>query len=436
MIQRLRESKLLRLFSSSVIDQALLSGASFAVGLLLLRNTSNEHYGLYVLAQSAMLLAVSLHGAFVGGPLSILASKKTDALRNQMIGAVDGYLHRLLLITVLLLLPIPALLWMANVLDTLEVLVATAALIACWASMRRDYSRTVLLMQAQPNTILRSDLAFVAVLVAGAAIASLGPLASVAAAVAVVGATAAAFVGDRLGRAAVRRSIGWQPGPAAGWWREMLPLSTWASVGALTHFSLSQSYNVIVASQFDVAAVAAVNAARLMLMPTYLLANGVKGLLVPMSARWLRDEGFDALLRKLTLFVIGLGVLSLAYFVVMWFSRDWIMESVLKKSFPQMDMMICGWGVLVLINLVRDTYQNALLVREKFRALAGLVALGATVSIGSMWVAIDHFGTAGVVLGMICGELVYLFCVIALVLRERAKPETFGAAAETTPNAE
>jgi len=41
-----------------------------------------------------------------------------------------------------------------------------------------------------------------------------------------------------------------------------------------------------------------------------------------------------------------------------------------------------------------------------------------------------------VVLGMICGELVYLFCVIALVLRERAKPETFGAAAETTPNAE
>lgn len=428
MIRRLRESKLLRLFSSSVIDQALLSAASFVVGLLLLRNTSDEHYGLYVLAQSAMLLAVSLHGAFVGGPLSILASKKPDALRNQMIGAVDSYLHRLLMVVTLLLSPIPALLWVAKLIDSLEALVATAALLACWVSVRRDYSRTVLLMQAEPNTILRSDVLFVVVLIASAAIASLGPLASVAAAVAVVGAMAAAFAGDWLGRSAIRRSIGWQPGPAAGWWREMLPLSTWATVGAMTHFSLSQSYNVIVASHFDAAAVAAVNAARLMLMPTYLLANGVKGLLVPMSARWLRDEGFDALLRKLTLFVIGLGVLSLGYFVVMWFSRDWIMQTVLKKSFPQMDLMICGWGVLVLINVVRDTYQNALLVREKFRALAGLVGLGAAVSIGSMWVAIDHFGTAGVVLGMICGELVYLFCVIGLVLRERAKPDTFGAA--------
>jgi O-antigen/teichoic acid export membrane protein len=73
----------------------------------------------------------------------------------------------------------------------------------------------------------------------------------------------------------------------------------------------------------------------------------------------------------------------------------------------------------VLINLVRDVYQNALLARERFKSLAALVGVSAAVSVTGMWFGIDRFGTAGVLIGMIGGELAYLFGVGYLLFKER-----------------
>jgi O-antigen/teichoic acid export membrane protein len=419
MIRRLFGSSLLRLFSSAVIDQAILSAANFLLGLLLIRNTPDTQYGLYVLAQSTVLLMVSANGAYVGGPLSILGSKKSEEGRQAMIGAVDSSHRRFLFFAVLCLIPLAPIGYLLGLLDGLHALVAVTGIFACWTALRRDYSRTVLLMYAKPNSILLTDVLYVVVLVAGAALAAFGPLPAVAAAVAVLALAAAGFAGDRGGRMAVGRVLDWQPGTATAYWKEMRPLAIWGTVGAVTYWLLSQSYNSIVAAKLDIAAVAAVNAARLLLMPTYLLANGVKGLLVPMSARWLRDEGLDALLRKLGLFVAGLALLTSSYFVVLWLSRAWLVSHVLKKSFAQLDMMLLGWGALVLINLVRDVYQNALLARERFKSLAALVGVSAAVSVTGMWFGIDRFGTAGVLIGMIGGELAYLFGVGYLLFKER-----------------
>ncbi len=47
---------LARLFGSSIIDQALLSAANFAVGLMLIRYSSETQYGYYILAFNAMML--------------------------------------------------------------------------------------------------------------------------------------------------------------------------------------------------------------------------------------------------------------------------------------------------------------------------------------------------------------------------------------------
>ena len=52
MIARLVQSRLLRLFSGTVIDQAMLSAVNFLVGLLLIRYTTDADYASYVLAVS------------------------------------------------------------------------------------------------------------------------------------------------------------------------------------------------------------------------------------------------------------------------------------------------------------------------------------------------------------------------------------------------
>ena len=69
--RRRRHFAFARLLSSAVVSQALLSAASFAIGLMLIRRTSDLQYGYYILASSAILLLVSLQNAFFNPPLAI-----------------------------------------------------------------------------------------------------------------------------------------------------------------------------------------------------------------------------------------------------------------------------------------------------------------------------------------------------------------------------
>ena len=53
---RRRQFAVARMLGSAVTSQAVLSAASFAVGLLLIRHTSDLQYGYFILASSAVLL--------------------------------------------------------------------------------------------------------------------------------------------------------------------------------------------------------------------------------------------------------------------------------------------------------------------------------------------------------------------------------------------
>src|SRR5690606_11593283 len=55
-----------RMFSGAVVDQALLSASSLAVGLLLIRHASELQYGYFVLVTSVLMLTTSLQSAFIG----------------------------------------------------------------------------------------------------------------------------------------------------------------------------------------------------------------------------------------------------------------------------------------------------------------------------------------------------------------------------------
>ena len=59
---------LFKQFSATVVDQIALSGANFLVGLLLIRQTSDADYGMFVLVQSAITLA-DLGRRWLGSPV-------------------------------------------------------------------------------------------------------------------------------------------------------------------------------------------------------------------------------------------------------------------------------------------------------------------------------------------------------------------------------
>src|ERR1700688_2249671 len=83
-----RIRRVVQFFGSGVLDQIVLSGASFFAGLLLIRFASDAAYGQYVLAQSAILLFLSAQGAWMSGPASVVAPRKAPPERRLMVGSL------------------------------------------------------------------------------------------------------------------------------------------------------------------------------------------------------------------------------------------------------------------------------------------------------------------------------------------------------------
>lgn len=416
MAKLLSKDGIVRLFGSAVVDQAVLSAANFAVGLLLIRYSGDVAYGRFVLVQAAVLLLIAVQRAWVIDPLTVLAPKKTDAVQREMVGAIKVSQRRFLSRSCLLALLAPPVGYFAGILVPDVALLMTVGLLACWAALERDYLRGVLMLYYRPETVLAADVVYVAVLVAGVLFAVWLP--AFQAIVATLGLAVAAAAGGVPAYRSLSRSPGWLTTDATPFWREMRTLSVWATVGATIYWVLGQGYNYILVLKLDTTAVAHVNAIRLLLMPTYLLTIGIKALLLPMSVRWVTDNGFRFLLKRLAQFIVALAALDCIYFALLWFSSDWVLANVLDKQIPNHRFMIAMWFLLSLINLVRDVFLTALLVRQRFKSTARLVALSALVTVVSMWFALDFMAAPGALVGLAVGELVLLLGVMWMIWRQ------------------
>jgi O-antigen/teichoic acid export membrane protein len=417
MILALSRNRLLRLFSGTVVDQAMLSAVNFIVGLLLIRHTTDLDYGSYVLVQTGVALLVSLQGAWLGGPVSVLAPKKDAATRRAMVGVAYFHQRRLGLQLLALCAVLTVVLAALGGAGGVGPAIFAAGALASWAAIERDYLRSVLLIYQRPQVMLLVDVAYVAVLVGGVALALIAPVEV--ATFAVLANAAAAALASFLMRRSVARDPGWNLHHDAGLWREMRPLSTWAVVGVVVYWSFSQGYNYLLAAMLDVQAVAAVAATRLLLMPVNLLTTGVKGLLIPTVAGWLRESGLHVVMRRLYLFGFGLFVLAGIYCLVLWLLRDWVTGTLLHKDIPQRDALMLLWTGIYLMSLVRDVWQTALMVLERFRLLAQFVALNAVVSLVLIVVCTHYYAAPGALVGLAVGEGIYTVIVLVMLRIEQ-----------------
>lgn len=412
MIRALAGSRLLRLFSSAVLDQALLSATNFLVGLLLIRYSSDADYGQYVLAFNGLLLLTSFQGALIGGPLMVLAPKKSPEEQRAMVAElyrrVMGFCLRA---TPILLLLLPIVAWLAG--QTLEfALLVAAFIVAAHAAIEREYLRSALMIYARPNAVLAADTVYALVLAATALLAIL--LVRPAAPAAVLGIAVASWIGARVAHASFGKQPGWSTQPAPLALSQVLPLGYWAAAGSLIYWLFYQGYSYLAAIKLDVAAVAALAATRLLLMPVNLLATGVRQVLMPTAVGWYRDYGIWQLVRRI--FIVSLGVLLLMaiYDAALWLLRDWIIDSVLQKDIADRNLLLGLWILIFSLAVVRDQVMMVFLIRERFRAMTQLTAACAVVSLLSSWFAMGQYGVVGALYGLAFGELVNLLGVLVL----------------------
>jgi O-antigen/teichoic acid export membrane protein len=177
----------------------------------------------------------------------------------------------------------------------------------------------------------------------------------------------------------------------------------------------------------DVAAVAAIAATRLLLMPVNLVSAGIGSIMLPLASGWLHQHGAPMLLRRLCLMALGMAATTLCYFAVLWLLRDWIFSVVLKKQFAQRDALLMLWGAIFLVMVVRYQLCYLLAAQGRFRALTLTTLVSAVTSLAASYWAMLRFGVAGALVGMLIGELISVTGIVIISFRKARHPLTASA---------
>ncbi|MBS0419125.1 MAG: hypothetical protein JSR66_15555 [Proteobacteria bacterium] len=409
-------SAFLRMLSGAVAVQIILSASNFVVGLMLVRQTSDEQYGYYVLITTAILFGTTLQGSFIQPPMIIRLTRAAGAQgRSDLIGGLLRDQRRLLpLVGVLLALVATGFLLAGRLTWSIAAILACGAL-AFVAALRREFFRMVLFAYRRPNDVLQSDFVYCILLVSGAYVATLTRLP---AAVAASGLALAGIIGGTLLGRALWRHEPWNVQAAPGTLREIAPQGAWSGFGGTAHWLFSQGYGYMVAGAIDVTAVAALAATRLFTMPVALLSIGIGTLMLPTASKWTKDHPPTVVLKRLALFATALAGGASCYLGVMWLARGWIFDHVLKKHFTGSDGLLIVWSLNAIVTVFRDQLLYFLSARGLFRATSVLTATCAVISLSTGFVLMRYLGTVGASLGLLTAEIINTLGIVALSIRE------------------
>jgi O-antigen/teichoic acid export membrane protein len=405
----------LRFFGAGVVDQIVLSGANFLAGLLMIRRTTDVAYGQFVLAQSAILLLVSAQVSWLTGPLAIVVPKKSLPEKARVIGIMRASQAKFLRNLSAALLLATAAGWLMGILKPGIALVAAGIMLACWAALQREYLRSALIMHTRPRQLLQSDVLYAVCLIIGVVGATYWTSWS---GIAAIGALAmAALIAAALSYRKLGANPGWAAGDAKPLWQEVRKIGIWATVGSVIYWIFAQSYSYILAGRFDLAAVASVNAARLLLTPIFVFTIGVNNVLITSTAKWLAAVGLSKTLRRLLVVLLTITALDLIYLVFVWSMRGWLIGSVLHKTIADRDTLLILWASIALIFLPREILQAVLFASGRVKSMTWVIAVSALVSLTLTWYGVGHWGTASVLIGQIAGESVNVLVLAGMLWR-------------------
>lgn len=406
---------LARLFAGAVVNQALLSLTSFVAGLLMIRRTNDTEYGYYVLITAAVPLLSQLQAAFIFPAMANRVTRVDLAARRDFVGGVIREQQQLLSAALAIGLALLGVIRLSGLVGNGPALIIAAGIFATAANLFREFFRGALQAYRRPYEVLRGDLVYCVVLVAGVFVATLTamPAAVAASVLAVAGAC-----GGVLLAASLWRYEPWSRDGAPGVLRGIGVLGAWAAAGSAIHWTFTQGYSYIVAGTLDVASVAGIAATRLMLMPVVLFSIGITTLMMPTASLWLQKHGTRGLLRRLGLLAVGMGLATICYSGVIWFFRGWIFDHVLKRHFAGQDLLLLLWSATFLSIVVRDQLIFLLIAHSRFKILAALTLFSAVVGLTVSYVAMHYWGAAGAPLGVLVGELIHIVGVLVLALRE------------------
>jgi len=404
-----------RNLGGAVISQGLLSVINLSIGLILIRRVSHAQYGYYVLIAATAPLLVQFQNSLIAPLLTSRVTTASDDERKDYVGGLMREQRRLLAIVTTVGLLGCLLIWLGGRVPTETLIVLLAGVVASIGALFRDFMRIILITYRRPYDVLRTDVVYALVFVGGVWVSTLS---GVPAALSALAMASGAIASGLLLARVLRRMDPWHTPGMRGAFSQSVVLGLWSATGAVIHWVFQQGYTYIVALQLDVTAVAAIAATRLLLSPLGVFSLGINSLMFSTSTLWLKHHGPRGLMRRVLVFALGMACMGLVYVAVMWWMRDWIFLHILKRDYPQRDLLLGIWSMVFICTVIRDQVIYLQMARGHFKRLAGLTALCAVLGLSVTLLSIRHYGAAGGLLGLFAGELLHVIGVLVLAIRD------------------
>lgn len=390
---------------ASVVDQALLSGLNLLIGLALIRYASKETYGLYTQLFAAGLLTTTLLDALIGSALTTLAARLPADERG-------GFVARAARIQWVAsgLLAILAGFVVGGLVKLLDLPASPAVLglsfsAFIFAQGSREYCRTALFIESRADAVAQMDLVFVVTTILGATTLLL---------VDDIGTPQIFFllaIANGVASAAFSSTL-WQTA-GQGVKRDqyladinlLWSLSRWAVIGSVVGWLGNNSYLYFSGAIAGVAALADLNAARLLLMPIVIVGMAWTTLARPAMGYMIANSE----VRKIRLFVLKstlvMETFNLAYLGALFVAFPWLIAYVFGEKYGDISNLVLLWGCYFAVNTARNVGTILLVTYGVFRelfwqsVLSLIILLVATLSLTPL------FGVAGALAAMILVEL-------------------------------
>lgn len=351
---------------AGILDQGVIGLGNLGMGLLVLHGTSKEQYGLYSLAYTTLIILNGLAGAVFAAQLTASYHDVAEADRG---GFAAAMLRAQLAITVPLALAAAlaiALLPHTAIDPDTRLLLAITAL-ACPGAMVCDFLRSHRYIVRRAWDALAVDVALIGTwMIATLCLARAG-LPSHLAALAGFGLAGIVTAGfgwsrSRFGAPARRQSA--RAALRAGWHH-----GRWALGGASVTALQNQAHTYLLAWLGTAAAVADLNAARMLVMPMGLLVIGVNKTLLPALTRQYAQNGVAPMRRTANRTLAAVLAAIALYLGLLVLGGSTVIGLILGGKYSDIVPLVGLWGGVLLLQATDANWSVVLQAAKRFREL-------------------------------------------------------------------
>lgn len=406
----------------STVDQAVLSGLNFAVGLALIQLSSKDVYGLFSMLFSAGMLCTTLMDAVVGSAVTTMSSSMESTARHRFTGLGARIQWLLASLMACFVSVVAAICALQTNLDEPPLFVGLAFGLFVLGFGIREYCRSTLFVEGDALGVARLDTSFaLLVLISGAIYQVIFSRLSVSGAMLILAWSNglvcmpscvklwnAGFKPSRLELLQVAKQL-WSIG-------------RWALAGTIVGWVGNNVYVYLAVAYVGIEASADLNSSRMLLAPAGLLSAAWIKVARPVAGRLIAQQDWPALKRFSFKSGLTLCTLNLGFVSVLLIALPWLLPNLLGAKYEKASFLVPLWGVYFLITSARDVGTTLLTAFGSFMALFKHACVSLVILLIACFAFMPAWGTTGALVAMIVVEVYRLaFECLYLLPRSRNK---------------